>query len=493
VIFNIINDSRLLILIDHFYLTIKSAKGLLMETQDKTSQSFDVFLSHNSLDKPIVRELAQALSGRGLRVWVDDEQLVPGRSWQDKLEDIIQSTRSAAVLVGQDGLGPWETVEMRTCLSEFVRRGMPVIPVLLPDAPKNLELPPFLNGFTRIDMRNGLNGLNKDALDKMVWGITGVKPVRKNTGCYILLTESDEFSARICNELSKQLNKDFIKAPDPKDNVGDYRQHVRTFLDSSAKWLITISHADQVDFFIEVFESLDQNADKKFIFFESGRDLVEAWRERKPGTLPPIVVLETKHEVAAKRLLENISKCLPDGVQRIAVVMLIPAVYPGNLRAKVYQRYLGVALSGESRNMPTWIDAKEIEVFKWHIKEWPKEEKDVEVIISQHEKSMMAAMDADAAVFLCGNDKIARGVRSALVKKKSTRMIRSSWNAKPILVGFDDLPENQKYFGDSGFTLLTAEIKLEFWCQDVAKLIHDETVIPESNAILSVAILRIFQ
>ena len=72
-------------------------------------------------------------------------------------------------------------------------------------------------------------------------------------------------------------------------------------------------------------------------------------------------------------------------------------------------------------------------------------------------------------------------------------MIRSSWNAKPILVGFDDLPENQKYFEDSGFTLLTAEIKLEFWCQDVAKLIHGETVIPESNAILSVAILRIFQ
>ena len=79
------------------------------------------------------------------------------------------------------------------------------------------------------------NGLNEDALDKMVWGIIGDKPVRKNTGCYILLTESDEFSARICNELRKQLNKDFIKAPDPKDNGGDYRQHVRTFLDSSAK------------------------------------------------------------------------------------------------------------------------------------------------------------------------------------------------------------------------------------------------------------------
>ena len=103
-----------------------------METQDKTSQSFDVFLSHNSLDKPIVWKLAQALRGRGLRVWVDEEQLVPGRSWLNKLEDIIQSTHTAAILVGRDGLGPWEDAEMHTCLSESVSRGMPVIPVYCP-------------------------------------------------------------------------------------------------------------------------------------------------------------------------------------------------------------------------------------------------------------------------------------------------------------------------------------------------------------------------
>ncbi len=110
--------------------------------------SFDVFLSHNSKDKPTVRQLAQALQKRGLQVWLDEEQLVPGRPWQEALEEIIQTTRTAAVLVGKDGLGPWEIPEMRACLSEFVNRRLPVIPVLLPGAPTKPELPLFLRAFT---------------------------------------------------------------------------------------------------------------------------------------------------------------------------------------------------------------------------------------------------------------------------------------------------------------------------------------------------------
>ena len=70
---------------------------------------FDVFLSHNSLDKPVVRELAQELKSRNIKVWLDEDQLVPGRPWQDALETIIQTTRTAAVLIGKSGLGPWET------------------------------------------------------------------------------------------------------------------------------------------------------------------------------------------------------------------------------------------------------------------------------------------------------------------------------------------------------------------------------------------------
>lgn len=134
---------------------------------------FNVFLSHNTKDKPAVRELARSLRKRNLKVWLDEEQLVPGRPWQEALEENIQAVRSAAVLVGKDGLGPWETREMRGCLEEFVRRGLPVIPVLLPDASEKPELPLFLRSFTWVDLRGGLT---EDSLDQLEWGITGSKP-----------------------------------------------------------------------------------------------------------------------------------------------------------------------------------------------------------------------------------------------------------------------------------------------------------------------------
>src|SRR3712207_3405107 len=99
------------------------------------SQTFDVFLSHNSKDKPMVRQLAEALAARGLQVWLDEWQLQPGLSSQQLLEEGIRASRSAAVLVGKDGLGPWEDEEMQAALRLAVRDQRPIIPVLLPDAP----------------------------------------------------------------------------------------------------------------------------------------------------------------------------------------------------------------------------------------------------------------------------------------------------------------------------------------------------------------------
>ncbi|WP_295391317.1 toll/interleukin-1 receptor domain-containing protein [uncultured Thiodictyon sp.] len=120
-----------------------------------------------------MRQLAQALQARGLTVWLDEAELVPGRPWQEAVEGIIQTAHTAAVLVGSDGLGPWEAPEMRACLSQYVKRDLPVIPVLLPDAPREPALPLFLQAFTRVDLRAGLTD---DGLNRLEWGITGLKP-----------------------------------------------------------------------------------------------------------------------------------------------------------------------------------------------------------------------------------------------------------------------------------------------------------------------------
>lgn len=136
---------------------------------------FDVFLSHNSADKPTVIELATMLQDRKLKVWLDAWELVPGRPWQQALEQVISTVGSAAVLVGKDGIGPWEEPEMRACLDECVHRKMPVIPVLLPGASATPLLPLFLRQFTWVDLRGGLETARVDGLE---WGITGIKPRR---------------------------------------------------------------------------------------------------------------------------------------------------------------------------------------------------------------------------------------------------------------------------------------------------------------------------
>ncbi|HYX22861.1 MAG TPA: tetratricopeptide repeat protein, partial [Thermoanaerobaculia bacterium] len=140
------------------------------------SETFDVILSHNSKDKPAVRQIGEALRERGLKVWLDEWELVPGRPWQEAVEEILATVRSSAVLVGQDGLGPWENPEMRVCLTQMVRRKLPVIPVLLPGCPQAPEIPLFLGEVTWVDLRDGITD---DRLDLLEWGITNQKPNRE--------------------------------------------------------------------------------------------------------------------------------------------------------------------------------------------------------------------------------------------------------------------------------------------------------------------------
>lgn len=137
---------------------------------------FDCFLSHNTRDKPAVRALAADLRARGLTVWLDEEQLRPGMPWQPLLESGIRASRSVAVLVGADGLGPWEQQEVHAALSLAVQDGRPVIPVLLPDAPAAPELPLFLHQRVWVDLRDPAG------LDRLVWGITGCRPEGLTSG-----------------------------------------------------------------------------------------------------------------------------------------------------------------------------------------------------------------------------------------------------------------------------------------------------------------------
>jgi len=130
---------------------------------------FDVFLCHNVQNKPAVRDLSQRLRERGLLPWLDEEQLRPGLPWQQELDQRIDDIGAAAVIVGLSGIGPWQNHELMAFLRAFVERGVPAIPVLLPGGVQP-TLPTTLRGMTWVDLAAD------DALDRLVWGITGEKP-----------------------------------------------------------------------------------------------------------------------------------------------------------------------------------------------------------------------------------------------------------------------------------------------------------------------------
>jgi len=132
---------------------------------------FDVFMCHNSQEKDDVREINGLLRTHGVKTWFDEEQIPPGRLWQQLLEEQIEKIKAAAVFVGQTGTGPWQEVELRAFLTEFTRRRCPIIPIILPKCTAVPMLPLFLRQFTWVDFRKA----EPDPFKKLLWGITGKK------------------------------------------------------------------------------------------------------------------------------------------------------------------------------------------------------------------------------------------------------------------------------------------------------------------------------
>ena len=61
---------------------------------DEAKFSYDVFLSHSSLDKAAVRQLAERLRGDGLRVWLDEWVIKPGDMIGRQIEQGLERSRA---------------------------------------------------------------------------------------------------------------------------------------------------------------------------------------------------------------------------------------------------------------------------------------------------------------------------------------------------------------------------------------------------------------
>lgn len=112
---------------------------------------FDVFLSHSSKDKDIVRPLAERLRDDGLRVWFDEWSIPFGGMISAAIEDGLKNSRCLVLCMsGNASDADWVNMEQYSFrFKDPLNRELRFLPLRLDDA----ELKMSLAGFKYLDWR----------------------------------------------------------------------------------------------------------------------------------------------------------------------------------------------------------------------------------------------------------------------------------------------------------------------------------------------------
>jgi glycosyltransferase involved in cell wall biosynthesis len=103
----------------------------------RDSYTYDVFLSHSSLDKDIVRQLAERLRKDGLRVWFDEWVLKAGDNILAKMEDGLEHSRVLVLCMSEHAFeSDWAQMEAGTYrFRDPLNKERRFIPLRLDQAP----------------------------------------------------------------------------------------------------------------------------------------------------------------------------------------------------------------------------------------------------------------------------------------------------------------------------------------------------------------------
>ena len=141
------------------------------------TEQFDVFLCHNSRDKPLVRKISDQLKARGLNPWLDEEGISGGVGFMERIQEVIVNVESALIFFGEHGEGKWQEKEINACYSRYVNKKLKVICVLLPGVEEVPDKHIFLGQLQWIKFSHPLD---KTALGKLEYAIRSKEPQSTN-------------------------------------------------------------------------------------------------------------------------------------------------------------------------------------------------------------------------------------------------------------------------------------------------------------------------
>lgn len=141
------------------------------------NQNPTVFISHASEDKKIfVNSFVHKLRDNGVKVWVDDDQLLPGDKLIEKIfdEGIGEADVFIIVLSKNSVNKPWVKEELEFGYIRRINRKLRIIPIVIDDC----EIPSFLKSTVWIKIEDVNNYDNElDRVIKAIFDIRIEKPL----------------------------------------------------------------------------------------------------------------------------------------------------------------------------------------------------------------------------------------------------------------------------------------------------------------------------
>ena len=112
------------------------------------SSEFLCFLSHNSRDKSVVREVAAILHAAGIECWLDEWEILPGDSIIKAISNGLQSATHLVFFMSQASIkSKWVEEELNASLYRTIsRQEQIIIPVILEEC----ELPPLVASYANV-------------------------------------------------------------------------------------------------------------------------------------------------------------------------------------------------------------------------------------------------------------------------------------------------------------------------------------------------------
>ena len=140
---------------------------LLLEDRDRlirqagrgASFKWDVFISYSTKDMGLIREIVRDFERRGIRYWLDDEQIMPGDAIVSSSQHGLENSRHilACFSRNQKDSG-WHRREYESFLGESMdpENTRKLLPLILDDLPDE-ELPLFARGIEYVRYSNKEN------------------------------------------------------------------------------------------------------------------------------------------------------------------------------------------------------------------------------------------------------------------------------------------------------------------------------------------------